>query len=236
MRILPLFMLFFFSLSLFAQDEKIDEYNRNLEDLTIPKKGPNKSKYTHAFLAYGFIIGPSEGDSSSLKYGNSSTFSVGFRNKYRLSKIYELGFDFSYLRTRFLPVQDSSKNVPNGELHDKEMLAINSLELLVFNRFKFKNKEHSAGIFLDLGAYANWNYRTVHYTRNENRKPGSKETLVKDYHLDYMTDYAYGVSARIGFNRFAIDVRYRLSEVFEGNNNYGEFPNMTIGLQLGLHQ
>lgn len=236
MRLIPLFILFLFSTIVLAQKEEVDEYNRNLDDLTIPKKGPNKSKYTHAFLAYGFLVGSSEGDSSSLKYGNSSTFSVGFRNKYRLSKFYELGFDFSYLRTRFLPVQDSAKNVPNRELHDKEMLGINALELLVFNRFKFKNKVHSAGIFLDLGAYFNWNYRTVHYRRNDKAVTGSKETLVKDYHLDYMTDYAYGVSARLGFNRFAIDVRYRLSDVFEGNNNYGEFPNMTIGLQLGLHQ
>lgn len=236
MRFITLIIFILFSTALMSQEDKVDEYNRNLDDLTIPKRGPNKSKYTHAFLAYGFWVGPSEGDSSSIKYGNSSTFSVGFRNKYRLAKFYEVGFDFSYLRTRFLPVQDSAKNVPNRALHDKEMIATNALELLVFNRFKFKNKEHSAGIFLDLGAYGNWNYRTVHYTRNERGISGAKERVIKNYNLDYLNNYAYGVAARIGFNRFALDVRYRLSTVFTSNSKFGEFPNLSIGLQLGLHQ
>jgi hypothetical protein len=236
MRLITFFALFLFISTAYAQKEEVDEYNRNLDDLTIPKRGPNKAKYTHAFLAYGFIVGDAEGDSSAIKYGNSSTFSVGFRSKYRLSNFYELGFEFSYLRTRYLPVQDSLKNLPNTTQHDMEMLANNALEFLVFNRFKFKNKEHSAGIFLDLGAYANWNYRNVHYTKDEDITPGSGRTVVKNYFLDYMNDYAYGVSARLGFNRFAIDFRYRLSDVFDSKAKYGEMPNMVVALQLGLHQ
>jgi hypothetical protein len=236
MRLITFLALFLFLSTAFAQVEKVDEYNRNLDDLTIPKKGPNKAKYTHAFLAYGFIIGASEGDSSAIKYGNSTTFSVGIRSKYRLTKFYELGYEVSYLRTRYIPVQDSLKNLPNAVQHDMEMLANNALEVVFFNRFKLKNKDHSAGIFIDLGAYANWNYRNVHYTKDEDITPGSGRTVVKNYFLDYMNDYAYGVSARLGFNRFAIDFRYRLSDVFDSKATYGELPNMVIGLQLGLHQ
>jgi len=236
MRLITFLALFLFISTTFAQNERVDGYNRNLDDLTIPKKGPNKAKYTHAFLTYGFIIGASEGDSSAIKYGNSTTFSVGIRSKYRLSKFYELGYEVSYLRTRYLPVQDSLKNLPNAVQHDMEMLANNALEVVFFNRFKLKNKDHSAGIFIDLGAYANWNYRNVHYTKDEDITPGSGRTVVKNYFLDYMNDYAYGVTARLGFNRFAIDFRYRLSDVFESKATYGELPNMVIGLQLGLHQ
>ncbi len=236
MRFIPIIILLFLSINLVAQTENIDEYNRNLDELTIPKKGPNKKKYTHAFLSYGFIIGASEGDSSAIKYGNSTAFSVGFRSKYRLTNFYEIGFEVAYLRTRYLPVQDSLKNIPNNIQHDKEMLALNALDVAVFNRFKFKNKVHSAGIFLDLGAYADWNYRTVHYTKNNDLIKTAERTVVKNYQLDYMLNYAYGVNARIGFNRLAIDFRYRLSDVFDNKANYGELPNMVIALQLGLHQ
>lgn len=236
MRIITSLVLLLFLSTSYAQEDRVDEYNRNLDDLTIPKRGPNKAKYTHAFLSYGFIIGESVGDSSSIKYGNSSTFSVGFRSKYRLTKFYELGYEIAYLRTRYLPVQDSLKNLPDGELHDKEMLANNALEVLVFNRFKLKNKDHSAGIFIDIGAYGNWNYRNVHYTKNEDAIPGAGRTVVKNYFLEYMNDYAYGLTARIGFNRFALDFRYRLSDVFDSKAKYGELPNMVIALQLGLHQ
>lgn len=236
MRLITILSLFFLSINLFAQEDNIDEYNRNLDELTIPKKGPNKKKYTHAFLSYGFIIGASEGDSSAIKYCNSTAFSVGFRSKYRIAKFYEIGFEIAYLRTRFLPVQDSSKNIPNSILHDKEMLANNALDIAVFNRFKLKNKDHSAGVFLDLGAYVDWNYRSVHYTKNKDLVQSADRTVVKNYQLDYLLNYAYGVNARIGFNRLAIDFRYRLSDVFDKKANYGELPNMVIALQLGLHQ
>lgn len=228
--VLPLFT--------FSQNEVeggLDEFGRDLDGMTLLKSGPNKDKYTHLFLAYGFLLGEPESDSADIIYGKSSAFQIGLLFKWRVAKIMELGFDISYHYAAFHLEQDSSKLIPNRQLHDKEKMLFNDLMLTPFVRIKLKNKYHSTGTFIDLGGFAGFTYRAVHYTVDYKLVPNSHRTKIRDIRLDYNQSYSYGAMVRLGFNRIIIYGKYRFSDLFKKEFNYPELPRVEAGLMIGLH-
>ena len=220
---------------LFSQEEGVDEYGRDLDGMTLLKNGPNKNKYTHIFVAYGLLLGESESDSASIIYGKSSTFQIGLLKKWRMAKRLELGFDLSYHYAAYHLEQDSSKVIPNRVLHDKGKMLFNDLMLTPFARFKFKNKYHSTGTFLDLGGFVGFTYRAVHYTIDYNLVPNTHRTKMRDIRLDYNENYSYGLMARLGFNRIILYGKYRMSDLFKDEYNYPELPRFEVGLMIGFH-
>lgn len=240
-KILQLFSAFclgFFLLQagkLIAQESK-DSFGRDIEEITLKKRGPNLDKYGHLYLGYGFIVGESEGDSADIIPFNSSTFTIGWLSKWRINNWYELGFDVAYQYSAFKLQQDSSKMVPNRTQHKKEKLVFNSLEVAPFQRFKIRNRYHSTGMFLDIGGYFGYNYRIKHQTLEKDRIPGSSRSRTVNLGLKYTEDFAYGAMARIGFNRFIFYARYRFSDLFTPASNLPELPRINVGLKIGIHQ
>ena len=150
-KVCLLVVLAFLSVGSFAQDEKPDPYGRDLEALTLKKRGPNQDKYSHLFIGYGFVTG-TDNDSSEIIYGKSGVFTLGYLFKWRLAKWSELGFDVAYHRTAYHLKQDSAKTVPTPSLHKKEKIIFNSLQTSPFIRIKLLNNYRSNGTFIDLGA------------------------------------------------------------------------------------
>ena len=218
-----------------GDDEGVDEFGRDLDEMTLLKNGPNKDKYSHLFVSYGFLLGEPESDSASIIYGKSSTFQIGILFKWRMKKWMELGFDVSYHYAAFHLQQDSSKVIPNRQIHDKGKMLFNDLMLTPFVRIKLKNKYHSTGTFVDLGGFAGFTYRAVHYTIDYHHAPNSHRTKMRDIRLDYNQDYSYGVMARLGFNRIIFYGKYRLSDLFKEKYGYPELPRIEAGLMIGLH-
>lgn len=221
--------------NIYSQEEGVDEYGRDLDGMTLLKSGPNKDKYTHIFVSYGFLLGDAESDSAKIIYGKSSTFQVGLLFKWRMAKLLELGFDISYHYSAFHLVQDSSKLIPNSILHDKGKMLFNNLMLTPFARIKLKNKYHSTGTYIDLGAFAGFTYRAVHYNIDYNLVPNSHRTKTRDIRLDYNNIYTYGLMGRFGFNRLIFYGRYRLSDLFKEEFGYPELPRYEVGLMVGFH-
>ena len=221
--------------SLFGQDDSADKYDRNLKALTLHKKGPNLDYYGHPFIGYGFIAGQSN-DSAQLKYGKSSAFNIGYLWKWRMSKWLELGFDAAYHYSSFHLEQDSSKIVPNKLIHKREKIVFNSAQVAPFLRFKIRNRHHSTGTFIDLGAYGGVNYRIKNQTVELNQTLGAGKTKKVNVNLEYIERLEYGILARVGLNRFVFYGRYRLSNLFTPESDLPELPNMEIGLRIGLHQ
>ncbi len=232
--------IFFFSSlifvsSCFAQVKEVDPYGRDLDALTLNKRGPNQDKYSHLFIGYGFVSG-FDLDSSEVIYGKSAAFSIGYLFKWRIAKWSELGFDVAYHRSGFHIKQDSSKTIPSSQLHKKEKFIFNSLQASPFVRLKLINKFHSNGTFIDLGGFAGWQYNIKHETVENNLTPGAGKTKITNTNLDYTKDYTYGLLARIGFNRFIFYGRYRLSDLFKDEDGFDDLPLFEFGLKLGIHQ
>jgi len=232
--ILLLFSILFVQVGLCQVAEK-DPYGRDLDALTLIKRGPNQDKYSHLFLSYGFINGL-KNDSLGVVFGKSGSFSLGYLWKWRLSKWAEIGFDFAYHRAAYHIVQDSLKTIPSTQLHKKEKLVFNSLMTSPFVRIKLVNKMHSNGTFIDLGGFAGWQYDVRHKTLESQPNLGAGKTRTLDTDLDYKRDYTYGLLGRIGFNRFVFYGRYRLSNLFTDQSGFTDLPVYEIGMRLGVHQ
>ncbi|MAY84386.1 MAG: hypothetical protein CMP59_09670 [Flavobacteriales bacterium] len=217
-------------------EESTDKYGRDLDELTLKKRGPNLDRYGHLFIGYGFIVGPSENDSAQTIPVNSSTFTLGWLSKWRINRWYELGFDVDYQYSSYKIEQDSFKLVPNNTLHKKEKLVFNRIEVAPFQRFKFRNRYHSTGTFLDMGVFFGYNYRIKHQTVEKDRVPGADRTRTVNLGLNYTQDFNYGLMARIGFNRFIFFARYRFSDLFTEESELPELPRYSVGLKIGIHQ
>ncbi len=236
---LKTFLLLFVFLTgvlLFAQEEKKDNYGRDIKELTLKKRGPNLDRYGHLFIGYGFILGESEGDSASIKPGLSSSFTLGWRSKWRVNRWYELGFDAAYQYSSFHIKQDSAKKVPSTILHKREKLVFNRVELSPFQRFKIRNRYHSTGTFIDLGGYFGYNYRIKHQTVERNRSQGAGKTKTVNLNLKYTEDFNYGLMLRLGFNRVVLFGKYRLSQLFTEKSDLPELPRIDVGFTIGIHQ
>jgi len=214
----------------------LDEDGRNLDSLTLKKRGPNLDHYSHLFVGYGFIIGSSEGDSASILPGRSSTFTLGWLAKWRIARWYELGFDINYHFSAYHIKQDSMKTVPNRVLNKKEKLVFNNIQAHLFQRFKFKNRYHSTGTFLDIGGYFGYNYRVKNQIVLKDNYPQANKSKSVLLRLKYTEDFQYGAQVRIGFNRLIFYGRYRFSELFTERSGLADFPIYEAGILIGLHQ
>lgn len=221
----------------FSQGKKNHpDLESNLDGYILKKRGPNKDHYSHLVIGYGFLFGESEGDSASIRMPSSSSFHLSYLSKWRISYWYELGFDFSYQYSSFHIKQDSSKIIPSPQLHKKEKLVFNAVQITPFQRIKLRNRNHSTGIFIDIGGYFGYHYRVKHQTVEDNLTPGSGSTKIINLRLKYTEDFAYGALFRVGFNRLIFFGRYRISDLFTDDSNLPELPRFDVGVALGIHQ
>jgi len=212
----------------------------NVEKDTItPKWGQNYKNYQHFYIDYGFLVDQPEKKGADIKYGNTHTFSIGYRYKRRLCNFYAIGFDLSYYRFTYNLKQDSNKILPNTLQHNKEKLIFNNLSLELYNRFNIGRRGNLIGKFIDIGVYGNWAYGIKHFYRDElsNANPNNHANIVEvtNKNLDYMENINYGLRARVGINRYTISANYRLSNFFKEKYNYPELPRLSIGLQIGFY-
>ena len=201
---------------------------------TIPHtSGPNLKLYTHFFLGYGFVAGASE-PGAKIKYGFSNDLSFGMRRKRKISALYSLGFDFFYHVTAFHLVQDSTKILPNGLLHDKEKFKFNMFSLGFYNRFNFDTKRGNyMGNFIDIGIAGDWNFLINAISKDQVK--GGNLIKIRMSKLGYTNPMNYHLYTRIGFNRFIFTASYRMNDLFKPAYNFPELPRLTAGFEVGFY-
>lgn len=203
-----------------------------------PKKGPNQKSYLHGFMGYGLILGGGEGSGGTINYGRSGGWHFGIRKKRKLSNFYSIGYELFYAVNTFSLKQDSTKKFPNSALHTKEHFRTNELGLSLYNRFNFGKRGNRIGNFLDIGAYGTWIAGASHTYYDKYaiaNSANASNTTVTNRGLIYISDFNYGVQARIGFNRIVFFGNYRLSQLFNGKiASYPELPRLITGIQIGL--
>ncbi|HET6244792.1 MAG: hypothetical protein H0V01_05090 [Bacteroidetes bacterium] len=206
---------------------------------TIPsQQGPNLKHYSHMYLGLGFIVGPSMGAGSAIRYGNSTDFNFGYRYKRKVANFYAVGFDLAYGLTSFNIKQQIQKTLPNSVLHDNEKINFNHLGALIYNRFNIGKRGNHIGNFIDVAAYGNWEFAIRHIYNDKNKTPNesnAKLTKVVNKNLTYTNPFNYGLQARIGLNRYVFYSSYRMSSLFKSRFMYPELPLLTIGMQISLH-
>ena len=201
---------------------------------TIPQTlGPNLKHFRHLYLGYNFALDDSKGKGATIDHFASFDYCVGFRYKRKISRHYAMGLDVYYHKTSYALKQDSTKMLPDKNLHHTERMIFNNFGLGYFNRINIGRSGNFMGRYLDLGFDVDWTYRLVHYTSDN--APNGNVIQTKIRGLNYYHSYNYGLYARFGYNRYVISAGYRLSDLFIKSANYPELPRLTAGVQLGLH-
>ncbi len=207
--------------------------SQDVSNDTIKKTvGPNMRSFHHFYMTYGFMADKGE-KGADIKYGNSSHFDIGYRYKLRVSNHYAVGTDFWWSTSSYNLKQSKTKVLPDTLLNDKEALRFNNLSLGLYNRLNFGKRGNHVGNFLDFGAFGQFTYSLVHYTRNNMPNGNIVETYTKK--LKYYNPLGWGLIARIGFNRYIITASYRMYDLFKSSYNYPELSRLTIGAQIGFY-
>lgn len=243
MKKIFLILLIFFPLTVFSQTVLLHEDVRKL-DFQMPSSGPNYKNFHQLYLNYLLIIPMNDDAEIETNGGESGIFSIGWRYKRKLSEWFALGTGFSYANAQYSIKQYVGKQIPNSITHDKEKLKYNNLNLEFYIRFNFGKRGNIIGKFIDLGAFGGYAVGVKHFYEDKadkNSPPAyAGKIKVDEKKLNYVSRLNYGLTARMGVNRWVINVSYRLSDLLTDDykatvaNVY--FPRWAIGFELGLHK
>jgi len=226
--------ILFVGFSAFAQDDDIGG-----------KFGANKTHFVHSHLSLGFMMPLPEGEGMDLLYGKSHSITYGVRYKLRIADFFALGAGLNYTYNVWHIDQNDSKSIPSNILFDKEKIYSNNLGGDAYIRFNVGKRTNTIGNFIDLGGYGEWAYGRLWKTtinNDDTENPLFSEfTTTTSHKLDWLEKINYGLSARIGYGKFVIFGKYRLSDVFtkdfkEDLATDVEFPRLIIGFEIGFHK
>ncbi|MEA3446054.1 MAG: hypothetical protein U9R19_15140 [Bacteroidota bacterium] len=222
----------------FSQRVLLEE---NVAADTIQKKwGKNLRHYGHLYLGFGFAASPAN-EGAEVIYGASMNFDFGYRYKFRVCNYYALGADLSFTNSMYSLKQDEkTKTLPDKIEHDKERIDLSGFKLELYQRFNFGKRGNHIGNYLDIGAYGTFFIFSRHYTMDKKPEeyPYLRKIEIYETGLNYIENMEYGLTTRIGNNRWVFFARYRMSDLFKTTENlqikYPELPALQAGFEISI--
>jgi len=196
--------------------------------------GPNRRYFGHAYLGYGLLAGPA-GRGAELKAGLASAeLRGGGRFKVRFTQAVALNLDLGYAYQHFSLAQTDHKLVPAPARHREESLGLHQLYSEISLRLNAGRRGNSVGSYLDLIAGGGWVAATSHSTEDE-PAPGIGSVETTERGLPYLRRWTGSAGARLGFDRYALVGRYRLTSAFgPAYVAWPELPRWVLGVEIGL--
>ena len=122
------------------------------------------------------------------------------------------------------------------ENEKKHSLTNNGLGLEFYQRINIGKRGNALGNYLDIGVQGQWNMSDVEeYMVINETNPYFGKTRIMNRKLTFTEPLSYGLSARIGLNKFAIHGYYRLSDYFKPEFAIPELPRLSVGVQCALN-
>ncbi|MDO7852176.1 hypothetical protein [Hymenobacter convexus] len=196
--------------------------------------GPNRRYFGHAYFGYGLLAGPA-GRGAEVRTGLASAeLRGGGRFKVRFSQLVALNLDLGYAFQHYDLAQTDHKVVPAPTRHREEGLNLHQLYSEISLRLNAGRRGNSVGSYLDLIAGGGWVARTTHSTEDE-PAPGIGAVETTERGLPYLRRWTAGAGARLGFDRYALVARYRLTPAFgPAYAAWPELPRWALGVEIGL--
>lgn len=231
-----LFLIIFFNLFYggYAQTVLLEQ---NLKADTIRhESGQNLKHFLHGYAGLGFIAGAPSGTGNSIINGLSNSFLLGLRYKRKFSGWYAAGYSCSISSDSYRIRQNQHRDSADGPSHKSEKLVLTNLSVDVYNRFNFGKRGNIIGKYIDLGVYGTWTPFSKLSVKDVERL-NNKDVISKKNtrRLSYIEPFGYGLTARMGVNRYSLFVTYRASGLFKNSFFYGDLPDYIVGLQIGLY-
>lgn len=215
--------------SLQAQTEMLSE--EIAIDSSIAKRGPNRKHHTHSYMSFGAAIDAGSAGTKVVQ-PRVDFFNVGVRYKRRLAEHFAVGFDVAYGIEDYRLKQEAGKKTPDTLLNNRERLIFNSFAGGLYMRFNFGRRGNQLGKYVDLGGYGNIVFAHTHFIKNKLADGSVIRSRIS--RKDYYQLFNYGLTARVGINKFVLFGQYRLSNMFYGDKNLPELPRILAGVQFVL--
>lgn len=193
--------------------------------------GPNRRHFSHPYIAGGAVTGPRNNGGRLAPLGNYY-IALGYRYKYRFNDFFALGFEYSVSNTTLTLRQEKAKILPDTIRHKTERLNWMHLNLGFYTRVNFYKRGDIMGNYLDLGVSGSWCPSFVHFWKD---KEGSRTIRTRERGLKYIERFGYSAFARLGLDRFAISVSYRLSKAFKASSGYPNIAPLTATIEIALY-
>lgn len=240
-KLSTIILLLTISNNLFAQHEVISENVSEYDYFSTQKYGVNGTHFFWGYYDIHFYTPSIYGEQINVKYGQTYGFSYGIKYKLQIFNWLATGLDANYnfenytLKDRFLNTASPSKDVV-------EKIGMNNLGSEFYLRFFIGKRGNTMGKYLDLGAFGAFNFANNHNIKIKNASPNyyfSQQQKISNKNLAYILNLQYGGVFRLGYNKYAIVAKYRLSDIFSQDfkQTFGfeELPRLSIGFELNIY-
>ena len=236
--------LFFAVMGLISVQSQAQEIvlEKNVEDQYQREKGPNTSFFGQGYVAFASILNYDESTGAAINPWQSGQFIIGYRYKIKLLPFYSIGFDLGfrmnnyYLRGDKDNPYDSANPLTFKTGEKRHIFTNNGLGLELYQRINIGKRGNTLGNYLDIGIQGQWNVADVEeiVTNFDNADFVGRERLF-NRRLKYVEEFSFGLSARIGIDKFVIYGNYRLSDIFKEDYQIPELPRLAVGLQYAFY-
>ena len=124
--------------------------------------------------------------------------------------------------------------LPDGIIHEEESFEYNTLAAGPYLRINFGKRGNYIGKYVDLAGRFHLVIKAQHYAKDE--QPNGNITRIYTLKLNYTHPSYYDALVRVGNNRYAIKVSYRLTDLFTTASALPELPQLMIGIEVGAHK
>lgn len=223
-----------FALNVSAQDVVLDESYSPIDPEDI--EGPNTKTFTHFYSTLGFFVDPPTDNMVDLKYGTSNQYLLGYRYKVKLSNVFAVFSDLAVSRSK---ISYDQKSLPTG---------VSSLGQLEKSFFRFYETQFAPGIrinfdpgrgnfiglYLDMGAYLAYSFSTTSVMKFTDNTDLYTNAVYRQNNLAYMNDVNYGAKVRLGYNKYALVVQYRVSDLMNNKAAVEDLSRVSVGFEFGV--
>ena len=206
------------------------------DDTLTNLTGPNRRYFGHLYAGAGLVAGGSA-PGAPLRYGFSSTeIQLGGRLKRRFTQAVAVVADARYAYLRYGFDQTTAKTFPSGGPHQAERLGLHQLQAEAGLRLNAGRRGNTVGSYLDVLAWGGWVASTAHTTADGPVPGGPTATSTTETGLPYLRRWAGGAGARLGFDRYALVARRRLSGALRPGAAPAatDLPPWVLGIEIGL--
>lgn len=231
-KIFSFIILFLICQYTFSQDVILHEFVTEKKEK--PKVGPNCRYFNHFYFSIG-VNAATKNNEAGIKTFSSGCSSFGNRSILRINKYMAAGISIELNNSKFNILQTVTKNVHDSILHKKEIFYLNDIGSCAFLRLNFNRRRGIyTGNFVDIGLYGNLNFRKQRFIE-DNTDSG---TILKIWYknISYIENLNYGLQFRLGFNRYVLFGKYRLSDIFKPEKDFSQLPAFSAGIEIGFHK
>ncbi|MGI4886721.1 MAG: hypothetical protein ACRYFR_17330 [Janthinobacterium lividum] len=207
------------------------------DDTLLNRTGPNRRYFGHLYAGTGLVAGAGAAD-APLRHGPASAeLQLGGRLKRRFTQNVAVVADLRYAYLRYGFEQTVAKTFPSAGRHRSEYLGLHQIQAEGGLRLNAGRRGNTVGSYLDLLAWGGWVAGTARTADDDPAPGGPASTATTDTGLPYLRRWAGGAGARLGFDRYALVARRRLSAARRPGSALGDGPDLppwVLGFEIGL--